>query len=240
MKMKKAIISIVLAIMFLTMACVGTTANDKSDNDHPNIQKITFVHYAKSDDFNSKPIWDDTFDRYKFLFPTLELKWADTMTYEVNSDGSGLDHDIVMGVLEDSLETWNTAITGDFVLFDAPITLEDTVTPGENDDRNIVIWEDLGDRGPIAYNSLWFDTTTMNIIDSDVIFNSYYAWNTTGASTDMDLQNIATHEFGHNGLGDLYGRPSMELTMHGRSSYGETIKRTLGNGDILGIKALYG
>jgi hypothetical protein len=56
----------------------------------------------------------------------------------------------------------------------------------------------------------------------------------------MDLKNIATHEFGHNGLNDLYMPPSIALTMYGYSGYGETDKQTLGTGDISGIQALYG
>jgi len=56
----------------------------------------------------------------------------------------------------------------------------------------------------------------------------------------MDLQNIATHEFGHNGLNDLYMRPSIALTMYGYSDYGDIDKRSLGTGDWLGIQELYG
>jgi hypothetical protein len=56
----------------------------------------------------------------------------------------------------------------------------------------------------------------------------------------MDLQNIATHEFGHNGLADLKPLKDAELTMYYASSLGETKKRSLGVGDILGIQALYG
>lgn len=56
----------------------------------------------------------------------------------------------------------------------------------------------------------------------------------------MDLQNIATHEFGHNGLGDLRPPKDQALTMYAYSSLEETIKKTLGAGDILGIQKLYG
>jgi len=57
----------------------------------------------------------------------------------------------------------------------------------------------------------------------------------------MDLQNIATHELGHGvGLGDLYITACSEETMYGYSNYGETKKRTLNAGDIMGIQKLYG
>jgi hypothetical protein len=57
----------------------------------------------------------------------------------------------------------------------------------------------------------------------------------------MDVQNIMTHEFGHwCGLDDLYDSSDYWLTMYGYSGYGETYKQTLGWGDILGLKELYG
>jgi hypothetical protein len=77
-------------------------------------------------------------------------------------------------------------------------------------------------------------------VESDVVFNTYYTWSTTGASSAMDLQNIATHEFGHNGLNDLKAPRDWALTMYAYSGLGETDKQTLGTGDILGIQKLYG
>jgi hypothetical protein len=57
----------------------------------------------------------------------------------------------------------------------------------------------------------------------------------------MDVQNIMTHEFGHwCGLADLYADKDYWLTMYGYSNYGETYKQTLGLGDILGLRAVYG
>jgi hypothetical protein len=72
------------------------------------------------------------------------------------------------------------------------------------------------------------------------VFNTHYSWSTSGDSDKMDLQNIATHELGHNGLGDLRSPKDAELTMYAFSSLGETKKRTLGTGDIWGIQKLYG
>lgn len=210
------------------------------------VEGYAFVHYAKDSDKakKSKPVRDDTYDKYKFLLPSLRLKWADTMTYEVDTEGdSFVGSGDLMTILGDSLETWDEKTSSD--IFNSLATLAVDAEPGENDEHNIIVWRDLGSGGTIAYNSLWFDPVSMEIIDSDVVFNSYYDWadcDATEASCAdaMDLQNIATHEFGHNGLGDLYMRPSAELTMHGYSNYGETKKRDLGTGDISGIQELYG
>jgi hypothetical protein len=48
----------------------------------------------------------------------------------------------------------------------------------------------------------------------------------------MDLQNIATHEFGHNGLADLIPPKDAELTMYYASTFGEVKKRTKGEARI--------
>jgi len=214
--------------------------NPKPELGAPTLEKITFIHYAKSSG-RSKPEWDDTVDRYKLL--PGGIKWAATMQYEVNPDGSGLDGDDVMAALGASLKTWNDAITGDFELFDTLVSLDEDATPGENDDHNIVVWEDLSEiygANVIAVNSFWFNPALKVIVDSDVVFSTNFNWSLSGEPGKMDLQNIATHEFGHNGLNDLYMPPSTELTMHGYSSLGETDKQTLGTGDISGIQELYG
>jgi hypothetical protein len=100
------------------------------------------------------------------------------------------------------------------------------------DRENRITWGYLGDSGIIAQNSIWFNSRTKELLESDVVFNRYYEWSLNGESDKMDLKNIATHEFGHNGLNDLYNPPSIALTMYGYSGYGETYKQTLGTGDI--------
>ncbi|MFH1462166.1 MAG: matrixin family metalloprotease [bacterium] len=238
--MKKIITTLALIALVFGTANIGIAAGKKTNNAPPDLQKITFVHYAK-DSNRSKPVWDDTADIYKLMFGG--IKWTATMQYEVNPTGSDLSDDDVLVALNASLDTWDTAITGGFELFDTLVSFEEDATPGENDGKNIVVWRDLSEiygANVIAVNSFWFNPALKVIVDSDVVFNTYYGWSTDGESGKMDLQNIATHEFGHNGLNDLYMPPSQELTMYGYSGYGETDKQTLGTGDISGIQALYG
>jgi len=53
------------------------------------------------------------------------------------------------------------------------------------------------------------------------------------------VQDIATHEFGHwVGLDDLYLSLDRDLTMYGYGAGGELKKRTLGTGDITGVRAV--
>jgi len=205
------------------------------------IEGYAFVHYAKDSNEvkKSKPVWDDTVDTYKLMYGG--IKWANTMTYEVNFEGSILNQEVVKSTLQTSLETWDSKTS--FSLFGPPITLEEELTPGSLDYRNIVVWRNLAEiygANVIAVNSFWFNPATKEILDSDVTFSTNFEWSLSGESGKMDLQNIATHEFGHNGLKDLYTVKTTELTMYGYSDYGETKKQDLGTGDISGIQALYG
>lgn len=74
------------------------------------------------------------------------------------------------------------------------------------------------------------------------MFDTDFTWgDATTNPAVMDLQNIATHELGHGvGLGDLYDTVCIDETMYGYSTEGETSKRDLNAGDIVGIQELYG
>ena len=69
-------------------------------------------------------------------------------------------------------------------------------------------------------------------------FGDQFKWSNNGAAGKYDYRSIATHEFGHAlGLSDLYDNP--KLTMTYSVTTGSTAFRTLGRGDILGLRALY-
>ncbi|MEM2613998.1 MAG: hypothetical protein QXO15_07225 [Nitrososphaerota archaeon] len=86
---------------------------------------------------------------------------------------------------------------------------------------------------------IWY--TGDKIIETDTRLNTRFKWSLTGEAGKMDVQNIMTHEFGHwCGLDDLYEDKDYWLTMYGYTSYGETYKRTLGLGDVLGLQVRYG
>ncbi|MGQ9782135.1 MAG: matrixin family metalloprotease [Nitrososphaeria archaeon] len=137
--------------------------------------------------------------------------------------------------MEASSETWDAATS--FELYSPPTTTSEPVVSG--DGKNTVGWG-LLDPGIIAVTTIWYNPATKQIVEFDTIFNTYYPWSTSGEAGKMDLQNIATHELGHNGLADLRPPRDAELTMYYASTFGETKKRSLGVGDILGIQELYG
>ncbi|NIT35192.1 MAG: matrixin family metalloprotease, partial [candidate division Zixibacteria bacterium] len=121
------------------------------------------------------------------------------------------------------------------------------------DGVNLCVWYEPGypgqpawpfAAGAIATNAFWLvDAGSFwRVVENDVCFNGYnYTWSDSGQGGRMDVQNIATHEFGHNlVLADLYDYASREFTMYGYASPGETKKRTLEYDDINGIRFIYG
>lgn len=80
-----------------------------------------------------------------------------------------------------------------------------------------------------------------NIVEADMIFSTSKSWtpwgNSPGCSGEFDLKGVATHEFGHwLGLGHSDGP---HQTMYPSIGSCDVSTRTLGRGDILGLRALY-
>lgn len=117
----------------------------------------------------------------------------------------------------------------------------------EEDGQNTISWVKFFPRDYIAVAVMWYDSETMIIWEFDIVFNAFHKWGIDPVAGDKDtikaydIQNIATHEFGHPvGLADLYDEIYSELTMYGHGKKGETIKRSLEKGDIAGAQVRYG
>ncbi|HEX2065889.1 MAG TPA: matrixin family metalloprotease [Candidatus Thermoplasmatota archaeon] len=114
-------------------------------------------------------------------------------------------------------------------------------TAGVLDGINQIQFANLGASTTIAVTTTWYYRSTGQAVESDGQYNTYYPWSTSGEAGKMDVLNIAVHEVGHTfGLTHPKGTGIACLTMYAYADYGETQKRTLGDGDILGIEALYG
>lgn len=233
--MKGALLArLILALLLLSMSTIAVTVQAGKPSSAPELERITFIHYYTQD--HSKPVWDDTITDYRLIAGG--VKWTSTISYEVSTVNMPeyLDPEEVLTILDKSSETWDDAT--EFELYNSPTITSDSVISG--DGKNTVGWG-LLDPGVIAVTYLWYNPATKQIVEFDTVFNTYYTWGNAEVNPDvMDLQNIATHEFGHNGLADLRPPKDAELTMYYASTLGETKKRTLGVGDILGIQALYG
>jgi hypothetical protein len=94
----------------------------------------------------------------------------------------------------------------------------------------------LGCEGALACTQVWYTPT--GAVEADIRFSDRVRWSASGDSGAYDYRSVATHEFGHFiGLSDLHDSPN--LTMYYATDMGSTDPRTLGRGDVLGLRALY-
>ncbi len=104
----------------------------------------------------------------------------------------------------------------------------------------------LGVNGPqaetiINCGSIRCTDPNAKILSVKTTFNSNKVWTTTGESDKHDVQDVATHEFGHwLWLYDLDGIGDIQKTMFGTGQAGVTYRRTLEQDDKDGIIYLYG
>lgn len=165
--------------------------------------------------------------------------WAAPYSFRVDASKSGLDAAGALAALAASAESWDAETSA---------ALVGTVDAGGNggkagrlDGVSQVGWKRLSAR-TIALTTTWYSTDTFLAVESDQAYSTSYGWSLSGAANRMDLQNIATHEIGHS-FGLTHPETLSEnscLTMYATAGYGETHKRTLGDGDVLGIRAVYG
>lgn len=186
----------------------------------------------------------DIFDYTGRYLPSLPVK------YYVNPSGIKLKISDVILAVKASFEAWDNAVDDpetntSIEIFDDNV--QQTKLYGERyDGKNVVSWGRLS-KNVLAVCYTWYYRYSGKIVEFGMVFNTLYSW---GIDTDgeggttinaYDIQNIGTHEAGHTlCLGDLYSKAAQELTMYGYGARGETKKRSLGYGDIQGVKYLYG
>lgn len=160
---------------------------------------------------------------------------TDTANYYINpSNKYGFSSSAVEKAITDSANTWDTETTFTVFLYVGATTR----SAGKYDGYNVVSWGSYR-KGVIAVTYIWYRGS--QVLETDTRMNTLYKWSISGETGKMDVQNIMTHEFGHwFVLDDLYNDADYWLTMYGYADYGEIHKCTLGKGDILGLKAIYG
>lgn len=156
------------------------------------------------------------------------MSWSLNRSTVPSSVASSVD-----GVLNTAFETWYGG-----VFQQGPDT---RAKRAKLDGVNAILWKKL-ERSTVGATFVWFIRSTGEVVEVDTVFNQRHPWGNFDNSPDCqgsaeayDLENIATHEFGHwIGLDDLFDDAAKDLTMYGFSAGGEVKKRTLGRGDIRG------
>jgi hypothetical protein len=224
--------------LFMLVLLVGTTVIVEARTT-PILEKHVFVHRIKpDDDMYVKPDKPGGgTNAGKLLYKYSGLHWeSPPVSYVISSEVTGLPLDKVVAVMALSFEAWDVESATE--IFGSCLT--GTVTAGVKDNVNGISFGPTG-KGIIALTSIWYNPATGEVSEVDTLFSTNYQWSLSGEGGKMDLQNIATHEFGHwLILDDLYNKPASTQTMYGYSTYGETMKRSLESGDIAGLETIYG
>ncbi len=160
--------------------------------------------------------------------------------WEVNpSNNDGISSGSVNSAVQAAANTWG----GAGACFNFGSGGSSNLNGGVLDDHNVVSFGNTG--GAVAATYIWVLRSCRKCIaELDLVFDHVY-WNfavpACGSANKFDLQDVATHEFGHwLCLADLYGAGDVNQTMYGYVDYGECYKKDLYTGDIAGIKAIYG
>lgn len=198
------------------------------------LERVDFIHYAKPSNLGKPP---KTTTCYKLM----GVKWSNLpVSYVINpTNPQGLSSDFVASAIFNSAETWDLATASE--LFNNAYTLNNSAQYGVQNFENAIVFGDYPDSNVIGVTSVWFTRVGKQIVEFDMLLNTDFAWgDATVNSSVMDLENIATHEFGHSvGLSDIYSTSCASITMYGYSDYGETSKRTLEQADITGLQKMY-
>jgi len=226
--------------------------------------RIALIHYEAGVVDVGDPDGDGSSDGYEVLGVRWDLKkYPNGVPYIINPSTAvksyGLSADSVVNEIKSALESWDLAVDYDDytppdvitysveLYYDVPIIDNKAkASTGYPDYKNVITWG-RAQKGVVAYAVIWYVSSTGEIVDADIVLNSYYKWGIAdGVETTSDLlgkfdiRNIVTHESGHwSGLDDIYDSNYSAMTMYGYTTYGEEIKRSLEPGDIAGIQTVY-
>jgi hypothetical protein len=255
--MKKLTLILLIALFLVSTVAIATieasASKNVSDNKKEGLEKIVFIHYKKG---YAKPnVAAKQPTCYKFLTPT-KVKWqTPPVSYVINpvNPVQSLDQNLVVSAVFNAAEEWDSHTSKEIMSNSSQYNIDYSATPGVQDYKNVIGFGNYPEAGVIAVTTVWYNPATKAIVEFDMMLDTDWVWGdavaqcnsnetfTNSTCTIMDIQNIATHEFGHAiGLGDVYDSSCSEVTMYGYSDYGEVEKRTLEQPDITGLQTLYG
>jgi len=244
----KKVLGIALVILVALVFLPGIVPQATADSDHTLRQRI-FVHYPKPEPGKKppKPPAGPTCTTVTGGDQVADFLWAGWqmpvggVTYKINitSAPKGIQTTVTQA-LDTAFATWHMADPAQVFTYDGVTGIR----VARYDGKNVIAWKGI-DCSAIAITYVWYWADTKELAEVDTMFNKNLPWAVSPytqpciQSDAYDVQNIATHEFGHwVGLDDLYADIDSELTMYGYGALGELKKDTLGAGDIAGVLAV--
>ncbi len=237
--------SIFLSVVFIFSGTVLVQAKPDQQNPASDIERGTFVHYPHANGQAKGVIAGDQVNDFSYT----GIHWpgiAPVINYKINpANNQKLSDNQIFSAVDMAFQEWmnHNSNDGKYIrFFDNEITVLNTPANPSRDYTNTISFESLSAAFPnaIAVTFYWYSRGSKELLETDTVFNSDLPWAVSGNPKSYDLQNIATHEFGHwLVLGDLYSPKDSALTMYGYGGLGEIIKSTLGRGDISGINKIY-
>lgn len=249
--MKK--VSVLLLTIFLLLSLIAPTIYAKSETGPGHTLALrVFVHYPRPDRAGKPPkppkppagpactIGPGTDAEDTWAWAGWNMPEGG-VTYKVNlATAPNNVRTQALEALQNAFNTWTKADSAQVF----PYSGETSLRVAKFDGQNIIAWKGI-DSSAIAITYVWYWVETRQLAEVDTMFNKNLPWAVSSYTADcidsdaFDVQNIATHEFGHwVGLDDLYNSLDSELTMYGYGALGELKKDTLGYGDTLGVAAI--
>jgi hypothetical protein len=171
--------------------------------------------------------------QYETSFSVSGRRYPGPVSYRINENCDGVTGEAAEIVK--AFETWNTA--GSVFRVKQMGVSTRTEVSGVKNDTNEIWFARLGTSGGLALNYQWSYVTGQEYLESDIIFNSDYAWALTSTMSAFDIQTVALHEVGHTvGLDDQY--PNAQRVM-AAATWGQN-RRALSADDIAGAVFLHG
>jgi len=218
-----------------------TTLVEYGTGKETGLVKVTHIDYAKPPNQGKPPAKTST------CYKLARWKWLSPIAYTLDAGVYETITPIIDGKSSQSFESELAEASGEWdshtsaSLFENFLYAEGMTGAGVRDNKNLITFGNYPQNGVIAVTYTWYDPATRLALESDILFDTDYTWGTTGGSSLMDFQNIATHEMGHTlGLSDIYTESCSAVTMYGYSDYGDVEKRSLEIPDITGLQIVYG
>jgi hypothetical protein len=186
---------------------------------------------------------------------TVPVKWSGTIRYFVNQSSSvpGVSVGAFESTVARAFAAWEAVPTSSVRYEFGGLT---AATPLDDDGRSTLGFLEKPEFDRVlGSTSVLVDDSTGEIVESDIFFNSAFAWSVagTGEADRFDLESIAVHEIGHmSGLGhSALGETELRESGTRRKTSAESVMfpiaylpgnvadRTLKADDIAGISDIY-